>query len=92
MVVLLMKAVKISWQDAESTSEWTHVDDLKEPGLTHTLGYLVKETETMYFVASSVAMHGEALHVGDTIAIPKAWITEVLEITDGPKKKTRRRT
>lgn len=88
-----MQAVKVTWVDAESTTEWISVDDLKDPTIVHTLGYLTKETTDTYFISASV--YGDEkgkLTVGDTIAIPKAWVKEIFEIKDAPKRKTSRRT
>lgn len=89
-----MKAVKVTWIDAESTTEWTLLEDLKEPQVVHTLGYLVRESDTTYFIAASVYQHQDngktKTTVGDTIAIPKAWTTEMFEIKDALKKKTSR--
>ena len=84
-----MKAVKVTWIDAESTTEWTLVDDLKEPQVVHTLGYLVKESDKTYYIsASAYRDEKDKLTVGDTIAIPKAWVQEIFEIKDALKKKT----
>lgn len=89
-----MKAVKVTWVDAESTTEWTNVEKLKEPGVVHTLGYLVKESDTTYFVAASAYQNEDGgITAGDTIAIPKAWVKELFELKDQVvKKKTSRRS
>lgn len=75
-----MKIIRVKWIDAESTGKWTHVDELEDPTVTDTVGYLVKETENTIFVANSY--QSETSHAGDTIAIPKAWIKEQYEIKD----------
>ena len=89
----MTRVVKIVWIDAESTTEWTPVDELNEPQVVHTLGFLVKESDTTYFISNSIYHDDKAkLHVGDTIAIPKAWVQEIFEIKDAPKKRTSGRT
>lgn len=87
----MIKAVKIVWQDAESHSDWTHIDDLEDSlklALVHTLGYKVKETEDTLYVSASIYPDNEGkLVVGDTIAIPKAWIKSIYEIKEPQTKK-----
>jgi hypothetical protein len=79
-----MKIVRVRWTDAESTAKWSHIDDLEDPGITESVGFLVKETEKTMFVANSL---NSALEAGDTIGIPKAWIAEIYELKDTKPKK-----
>jgi hypothetical protein len=84
-----MKIVRVNWIDAESTSKWTHIDELEDPTITTTVGFLVKESEAFVYVSNSFQPLTD--HAGDTIAIPKSWIQDMYELKDRkPRKKNDR--
>ena len=86
-----IKAVKIVWRDAEADNSWTNIQDLKDPGDCHTLGYLVRESETFYHISSTITEIEDAgkksTHVTSTIAIPKAWVISMFEVKNPKSKK-----
>lgn len=49
-----MKVVHIEWLDASCTGSWTDLNDIQAfDQLTHTVGMLLKETETMAIIAAT---------------------------------------
>lgn len=86
----VIKAVKITWIDAGSTASWSGVEELTDPGLCYTLGYLVKETDDFYHVSATIGLDDEKqLVVNSTQSIPKAWVKEILEIKDKSATKSK---
>lgn len=83
-----MKTVKITWIDAESGNEWITTDELEEPSVCTTIGYLVKETDKFYFIAGTISIEEEKVHTNNRIIIPKPWVIELQEIKHATKKKT----
>lgn len=52
-----MKQLKIAWRDSRSEDCWTPVDSIEpQSALIVTLGHLVKETDEVLCIASSVDM------------------------------------
>lgn len=62
--------VLIEWDDAEVSNDWEEIPVGKEEmeeGLVETIGFLVRETEKYYLVASTLA----ASHTNARTKIPK---------------------
>jgi hypothetical protein len=63
--------VEILWDDADATNEWeAEIDDVEE--LVHTVGFLVKESKTSYYISHSVFLADDGtLNWNSKIRIPK---------------------
>lgn len=58
-----MKVVHLIWRDSESSNEWTPVEDIgEELELTHSVGLLIKETETYLLLALSFDPETESIN------------------------------
>jgi hypothetical protein len=70
--------VELIWDDAEADNEWKYETDEEEDelsALVHTVGFLVKETKTAYYISHTVSTDGEGtLHWNSRIRIPKGMI------------------
>ena len=73
------KLVHISWFDAISTDDWMMADDIEEalPEI-QTVGYLIRETETLFIVAQNVDFKNDSISM--TMTIPKVWCVKMREI------------
>ena len=70
------QAVWVHWDDARSDDGWSEESDLKmQPAQITTLGFLLKETEDLLCVASSVDAHTQ--QVSGIMFIPKACVRMV---------------
>lgn len=74
--------VEVIWEDASSNSEsWVHLDDIAQPEVVNTTGFLVKETESFLTVAASVSQEEKFIEtVGNTMTIPKGMIKSRREV------------
>ena len=71
-------AVLITWDDAEVSNDWDVQNENAEleEALVETLGFLVKETEKYYLVASTLS--GE--HTNARTKIPKGMIKSIQNV------------
>ena len=71
---LIAPLVDILWDDADATAEWTAEID-EEEQLVHTVGFLIKETKTAYYVSHTVYLdEHEQLTWNGRIRIPKGMV------------------
>lgn len=71
---LIAPLVDILWDDADATAAWTTEID-EEESLVHTVGFLIKETKTAYYVSHTVYNDEEGtLTWNGRIRIPKGMI------------------
>lgn len=71
---LIAPLVEILWDDADAKAEWdTQIDE--EESLVHTVGFLIKETKTAYYVSHTVYHDEEGtLTWNGRIRIPKGMV------------------
>jgi hypothetical protein len=69
------KAVLVTWDDAEVSNEWEEIPDgvELEEALVETLGFLVKETEKYYWIASTLAVP----HTNARTKVPKSMVRDL---------------
>ena len=74
--------VEILWDDADADNSWDNeIDD--EENLVHTVGFLIKETKTAYYVAHTVYIDANhKLNWNSRIRIPKGMIRSYKIIKD----------
>lgn len=74
-----MKVLHISWIDSTGVADWTPVDQVgNEIKLTHSVGFLVRETENSIVLALSYDPETESVHCFKHI--PIVAIEELREI------------
>lgn len=76
----MKKLVYIEWLDAQSTDDWTGVDDIKADELAtiHTYGQLIKKTKKSVTVALNHDVTNN--NYSCFIAIPLGWIKKYKEV------------
>lgn len=71
--------VKITWTDSCFLSGWNSADSIdkfwRDDEIIHTVGLLVKSSESFLMLASSVGWK-----MGDLIKIPRASVTQIVTI------------
>jgi len=75
-----MKLLLVEWVDSHSTSKWRGLDDLEEissPYPAKTVGWLVKETNKVVMLASTLGAYDQKDYrtdAADIMTIPKVSI------------------
>lgn len=81
MQSLTYKPVMLTWLDSEASPGWQYVQNLKpQESKIHSIGWLVKETETAVMISTSVSENGGAM---DPLTIPKCAIVKRSDYPDG---------
>ena len=74
-----VKVVHVSWLDSMSNCEWTYADEIEDAlKVTHSVGFLVKETENSLVIALSLDPQTDSVH--SFKHIPIVAIEEVREL------------
>ena len=67
--------VEIVWEDAAAEAEWKTEEEDTEEDLCTTVGFLVKETKTAYYVSHTISTDNEGtLHWNSRIRIPRGMV------------------
>jgi len=80
--------LEITWDDAETDSNWdneaeTEIDDSKD-ALVLTVGFLVKETKTAYYISHTISTDEQGdLHWNGRIRIPKPMVKKLKILQKG---------
>lgn len=70
--------VKIRWMDAKSSATWHSISDIPRTTLVTSVGYLVAIDDHSMTIAATMAHDSDVDPLSELIAIPKAWISEVI--------------
>ena len=75
----IMKVVHVAWLDSMSNCEWSYIDEIEDTlKLTHSVGFLVKETDNSLVLALSLDPQTHSVH--SFKHIPIVAIDEVREL------------
>ena len=74
---------EVKWIDSCSSSTWKTSEDIQEPVLCYTSGYVVKDTKLYVTIAASICLFtDDNHHISDQISIPKGCIVSRKKIKD----------
>lgn len=80
-----MRLVKVTWLDAQTLGEWVKVADLKDENvLCESAGWLVKESETHYFIAGTLSLEpGDdgVPHVNNVMQIARGMVEKIEDLS-----------
>jgi hypothetical protein len=81
--------VWVKWDDAESDYGWEKTSALApEEAIAHTVGFLVKETDTHIVVASTMSHDEDEGHTtNNRLQIPRGMVKDIRVIKHGTSKK-----
>lgn len=75
------KPVMLTWLDSEASPGWQHILAIQpQESKIHSIGWLLKETETAVMISTSVSENGGAM---DPLTIPKCAIVKRSDYPDG---------
>lgn len=87
------RLVLVTWLDAQTLGEWTKVSDLVHEKVTcYSVGWLVKETDTHYFVAGTTSPEEEGdreVHVNNVMQIAKGMVEKIEDLSIKRGKRVR---
>jgi len=81
--------VVISWLDAVSRDEWTHLSDPLPPTPIMSAGYLINESADHYTIAVNIDVSNN--NSSCTMTIPKGMVTNVEVVKEHIQEKPKRR-
>ena len=71
----------IVWHDAQGDGGWTYLDDLPEPTLVSSIGYVLRETEDYTTITASITEARDKRLIADNpISIPRKCIVSISDI------------
>ena len=73
--------VRVTWEDAYSTNEWSAPDEYTPVFLVHSVGYLLRNNKRQLVLAQSRGEQNDA--VADLIVIPAGMVREVETLVEG---------
>lgn len=85
------KVVKIEWIDAVAIGEWKSIKDLEndehaDTAPCTTIGYLIRTTKTLFYVASTITTISGDLIANGIMAIPRKWVKSKVELDIGEEE------
>lgn len=81
MQSLAFKPVMLTWLDSEAIPGWQYAINIKpQESKIHSIGWLIKETETAVMISTSVSENGGVM---DALTIPKCAIVKRSDYPDG---------
>lgn len=72
------RRVTVEWSDITGSSSWSRPEDIGKAAKCITRGWLIKEDEQNYYIASTIGTtDNEPLEVSDCNTIPKGCVTNI---------------